>query len=149
LTFDTRFHDTDALIASLPENLLDHVALPAIAAKIQDHVRTGPAVEAFVNHLRLATHRPTTYGITLDGIDMDDLIMAGASPRGMSMLVRAASVSAWLEGRADLSPEDLRAVFHEVVAHRVFFTPIYELHRGRIGREFTTAILKAVPAPQR
>jgi len=110
-------------------------------------VRTGPAVETFVNHLRLATHRPTDYGIVLDGIDMDDLVMAGASPRGMSMLVRAASVSAWLEGRADLSPEDLHAVFHEVVAHRVFFTPIYELQRGRIGREFTTAILKAVPAP--
>jgi len=147
LTFDTRFHDTDTLIASLPDSMLDHVALPTIAAKIQNHVRTGPAVETFVNHLRLATHRPTDYGIVLDGIDMDDLVMAGASPRGMSMLVRAASVSAWLEGRADLSPEDLHAVFHEVVAHRVFFTPIYELQRGRIGREFTTAILKAVPAP--
>ena len=55
----------------------------------------------------------------------------------MSMLVRAAKVSAWLGGRDDLTPEDLRAVFHEVVAHRVFFTPIYELQRGRLGREFT------------
>ncbi len=78
---------------------------------------------------------------------MDDLVATGASPRGMSMLVRAAKVSAWLAGRADLSPEDLRAVFHEVVAHRVFFTPIYELQRGRLGREFSAAVLRAVPAP--
>jgi MoxR-like ATPase len=78
---------------------------------------------------------------------MDDLVATGASPRGMSMLVRAAKVSAWLDGAADLTPEHLCAVFHEVVAHRVFFTPIYELQRGRIGREFTAAVLRAVPAP--
>jgi len=147
LTFDPRFHDTDTLIGSLPANLLDHRALAAVAAAIQSAVRTGPAVEAFVDHLRRATHRPTDYGIALDGVDMDDLIATGASPRGMSMLVRAAKVSAWLAGRSDLSPEDLRAVFHEVIAHRVFFTPIYELQRGRLGREFTAAVLRAVPVP--
>jgi len=147
LTFDTRFHDTDALIAELPGNMLDHAALGVMAAKIQTEVRTGAAVEEFVGHLRRATHRPTEYGIALDGVDMDDLIATGASPRGMSMLVRAAKVSAWLAGRMDLSPEDLRSVFHEVVAHRVFFTPIYELQRSRLGREFTAAVLRAVPAP--
>ena len=147
LMFDARFHDTDALIASVPAALLDHRSLPAVAALIQSEVRTTPAVEEFVDHLRRATHDPVAYGIALEGVDMDDLIATGASPRGMSMLVRAAKVSAWLAGRADLSPEDLRAVFHEVVAHRVFFTPIYELQRGRLGRDFTAAVLRAVPAP--
>ena len=147
LTFDPRFHDTDALIGALPENMLDHRALPGTAAAIQSAVHAGAAVETFVDHLRRATHRPTGYGIALDGVDMDDLIATGASPRGMSMLVRAGKVAAWLAGRNVLSPEDLRSVFHEVVAHRVFFTPIYELQRGRLGREFTSAVLKAVPAP--
>jgi MoxR-like ATPase len=78
---------------------------------------------------------------------MDELVLAGASPRGMSMLVRAAKVAAWLDGAGDLSPAHLRAVFHEVVAHRVFFTPIYELQRARLGRAFSEAVLARVPAP--
>jgi MoxR-like ATPase len=147
LMFDARFHDTDTLIAGMPPAMLDHRSLPAVAATIQAEIRTGAAVETFVDHLRRATHDPRAYGIELDGVDMDDLIATGASPRGMSMLVRAAKVSAWLDGATDLTPEHLRAVFHEVVAHRVFFTPIYELQRGRIGPEFTSAVLRAVPAP--
>ena len=147
LMFDARFHDTDALIAGMPAAMLDHTSLPAVAAMIQAEIHAGAAVETFVDHLRRATHDPLAYGIALDGVDMDDLIATGASPRGMSMLVRAAKVSAWLDGVADLTPEHLRAVFHEVVAHRVFFTPIYELQRGRLGREFSSALLRAVPAP--
>jgi hypothetical protein len=38
-------------------------------------------------------------------------------------------------------------VFHEVVAHRVFLTPIYELQRARLAVPFTDAILRKVPAP--
>jgi MoxR-like ATPase len=147
LMFDARFHDTDALIAGMTADMIDHRSLPAVGAMIQAEIRTGAAVETFVDHLRRATHDPRTYGIALEGVDMDDLIATGASPRGMSMLVRAAKVSAWLDGATDLTPEHLRDVFHEVIAHRVFFTPIYELQRGRIGREFTSAVLRAVPAP--
>jgi MoxR-like ATPase len=147
LTFDARFHDTDTLLSGMPAAMLDHASLPAVATMIQAEIRAGAAVETFVDHLRRATHDPRAYGIELDGVDMDDLIATGASPRGMSMLVRAAKVSAWLDGATDLTPEHLREVFHEVVAHRVFFTPIYELQRGRIGRDFTAAVLRAVPAP--
>jgi hypothetical protein len=110
LMFDARFHDADGLIAGVPAGVLDHETLPAIAAKIQAGVRTGPAVEEFVDHLRQATQRPGDYGIALDGVDMQDLIVAGASPRGMSMLVRAAKVAAWLAGRIDLSRRSARRV---------------------------------------
>ena len=147
LTFDTRFHDTEALIATVPADLLDYRALPGIATRIQQSIGSGPAIERFVDHLRLATQRPADYGVALDGVDMEELILAGASPRGMSMLVRAAKVAAWLDGDADLTPEHLRGVFHEVIAHRVFFTPIYELQRARLGRTLAEAILRKVPAP--
>lgn len=147
LTFDPRFHDTDALIEAVPVNLVDHRALPDIAAKIQAAVRTTPAIEEFVDRLRLATHTPRDFGIAIDGVDTDELILAGASPRGMSMLVRAGKVSAWLDGRSDLTPEDVRGVFHEVIAHRVFFTPIYELQRARLGHAFAEQVLRKVPAP--
>jgi MoxR-like ATPase len=147
LMFDARYHDTDALIGTVPASLLDFQALPRIAALIQSSVRTGSAIEEFVEHLRRATHRPGDYGIALDGVDMDELVLTGASPRGMSMLVRAAKAAAWIDGALDLSPDHLRGVFHEVVAHRVFFTPIYELQRARLGPAFTQAVLRKVPAP--
>jgi len=63
------------------------------------------------------------------------------------MLVRAAKVSAWLAGRDDLTPEDLRAVFHEVVAHRVFFTPIYELRRQELAEALTAQIVDRLAVP--
>ncbi|HSE12180.1 MAG TPA: AAA family ATPase, partial [Rudaea sp.] len=53
LMFDARFHDVDALIATVPSGLLDHQTLPAVAMRIQAGVRTGAAVEEFVDHLRL------------------------------------------------------------------------------------------------
>ena len=43
-------------------------------------------------------------------INMKKLILAGASPRGMSYLLRAARVAAWLNGRDMVVPEDLREV---------------------------------------
>lgn len=147
LMFNDRYHDTDALIAAAPAEILDHRELGAIAQQIQATVRAGDAVQRFTEHLRRATHRPGDYGIQIDGVEIGELILAGAGPRGMSMLVRAAKVAAWLSGRLHLLPEDLRSVFHEVVAHRVFFTPVYELQRERLGRAFSSAILRSVPAP--
>jgi hypothetical protein len=44
-------------------------------------------------------------------------------------------------------PEDLRAVFFEVVAHRVFLDPIYELRREIIIPALIGAVLASVAAP--
>ncbi len=147
LTFESRFHDTDSLIESVTSGKLDFKALTAFAPLIQNAVKAGEAVQDFVEHLRRATHRPQDYGIQLADVEMDELMVAGMGPRGTSMLVRAAKVSAWLDGRRDLMPEDIAAVFHQVVAHRVFFTPIYELQRGWLARAYTQAILNSVPTP--
>ena len=147
LTFDTRFHDTDRLIAEVNSGQVDHLQLTTVAPLIQQEIRAGEAVQDFVEHLRRATHAPHDYGIQLDDVDMHDLMLAGMGPRGSSMLVRAAKVAAWLDGRDYLAPQDVAAVFHEVVAHRVFFTPIYELQRKRLAKAYTQAILQHVPTP--
>jgi MoxR-like ATPase len=147
LTFDTRFHDTTSLIESVGVGRVEHTTLTAFAPKIQEAVRAGEAVQDFVEHLRRATHHPHEYGIRLPDVEMDELILAGMGPRGSSMLVRAARVAAWLDGRDYLEPQDVAAVFHEVVAHRVFFTPIYELQRRWLARAFTDAVLQHVPTP--
>jgi hypothetical protein len=44
-------------------------------------------------------------------------------------------------------PEDVRAVFPEVMAHRVFLEPIYELRRAAIMPELCRAVFEIVPAP--
>jgi len=56
-------------------------------------------------------------------------------------------VRAWLEGREYLEPEDLQHVFHEVIGHRIFFTPIYELQRESLARQLTCAILNHISSP--
>jgi MoxR-like ATPase len=147
LMFDPRFHDTERLIADMPEGLLDHHQLPVLAEAIQQQVQAGEAVQRYAGHLRRATHHPVDYGIRLSEVDIEELVLAGVGPRGMSMLVRAAKVSAWLDGRDSLAPEDLHQVFHEVIAHRVFFTPLYELQRNQLASEFSREILRRVPAP--
>lgn len=145
LTFDTRFHDTDTLITAISAGMLDFKSLTGFASQLQNKVSANAAVQDYVEHLRQATHRPQDYGITLPDVEMDDLMMAGMGPRGCSMLVRAAKVSAWLNGRFNLTPEDIAAVFHPVVAHRVFFSPMYELQRSWLAKAYTQAILSHVP----
>lgn len=147
LTFDSRFHDTDKLIDDITLGNLSFKDLTDFAPTIQTAVIAGEAVQDFVVHLRRATHRPQDYGIQLPDVEMDELMVAGMGPRGASMLVRAAKVSAWLEGRLQLTPQDVADVFHQVVAHRVFFTPIYELQRSWLAKAYTQAILNSVPTP--
>lgn len=147
LVFDPRFHDTDALIAGLDAGVLDHAALPGIAAAIQHGVQASPAIEAYVIGLWDALVRPAQAGIRLPGLDMEALVQGGASPRGVAFLVRAARVRAWLEGRDWMVPEDIRAIFPEVMAHRVFLEPIYEMRRTAIVPELCRAVFETVPAP--
>ena len=58
---------------------------------------------------------------------MDDFIVAGSSPRGMIMLVKAAKVNAWMNDRDHVQPIDVEYVFHAVMAHRLVLNRIYEI----------------------
>ena len=78
---------------------------------------------------------------------MNRLVQGGASPRGLAYLVRAARVRAWLEGRDMLVPEDVRDVFAETMAHRIFLDPVYELRRETIVRDLCAEVLAHTAAP--
>lgn len=152
LMFDARFHDADALIAQLPEGVLPYRELGAVSAAIQRCVQAAPALQDYALHLWRATAAPSEYGVRLDGLDLHDadaneVILAGASPRGMSMLMRAARVTAWLQGRDYMTPEDLRSVFVETVAHRLCLQPVYELRRPEIVAALMQGMLDRVAAP--
>ncbi|MEC4589697.1 MoxR family ATPase [Nitrospirillum amazonense] len=147
LIFDPRFHDVDRLLDGIGEPVLDHRGLEQAAIQVQQGVHTSTAVQDYVTRLWDALVRPAAAGIDLPAIDIDRLVQGGASPRGLAFLVRASRVRAWLEGRDMLVPEDVRDVFVETMAHRVFLDPIYELRRETIVRDLCAAVLATVPAP--
>ena len=147
LLFDPAFHDTDRLIATVPAAVFDHRDLKHVGAAIQRAVRGSEAIERYALALWDGARDPGSVGVVIDGVDMGRLMAGGASPRGMSYLVRAARVRAWLEGRDLLLPEDFRAVFRPVVAHRLFLAPVYESRRDRIVPELVRQLFEKVPAP--
>ncbi|PZQ13749.1 MAG: AAA family ATPase [Ancylobacter novellus] len=147
LVFDPRFHDVDRLIGDLKQGVLDHRGLNEAGRAIQTSVRTSPTLEAYVIGLWDALRDPASVGVSIDGVDMGRLILGGGSPRGVGALARCARVRAWLEGRDMVVPEDVRAVFSPVMAHRIFLDPIYEPRRDRIVRDLCGQAFERVPAP--
>jgi MoxR-like ATPase len=147
LVFDTRFHNVDKLVSGVPENILQYKELNAFAAQLQDSITASPALRQYALELWQATKSPLDYGVKVSGVDMNRLVLSGASPRGMGMLLRAARVNAWLNDRNAVLPDDIHAVFHETIAHRVVFSPVYEMRRTEIAREMLNGIVNVVAAP--
>lgn len=147
LIFDTRFHDVDQLITQVDPDVLKFNELNSFAKVIQESVTASPALRQYALNLWLATKDPVAYGVKVSNVDMKRLVLSGASPRGMGMLLRAARVNAWLNEREAVIPEDIHAVFHETIAHRLVFSPVYEMRRTEIAREMLSGIVNAVAAP--
>jgi len=147
LVFDTRFHDVDALVANVPENVLQFDQLNSFAAKLQNSITASPTLRSYVLNLWRATKTPTDFGVKVSGVDMNRLVLSGASPRGMGMVLRAARVNAWLNERTAVLPEDIHEVFHSTVAHRLVFSPVYEMRRTEIAREMLSGIINAIATP--
>ena len=147
LAFDPRFHDTDRLVDDLEAAMLDYRALDAVAASIQHHVQATDALQAYVMKLWRATAAPHEYGVRLSDIDTAELMLAGASPRGVSLLLRAARVAAWLDRSDWLTPEHVQSVFTQTMAHRLVLQPVYEMRRHEIVGPLMRGILAQVAAP--
>jgi MoxR-like ATPase len=152
LVFDPRFHDTDALLAQLPQAILPFAELGDVAAAIQKNIQASPALQDYALNLWRATTAPSDFGIRLDEVEVseasaNDVMLAGASPRGMSLMLRAARVHAWLQERTHVTPEDLRAVFFETMAHRLCLQPVYEMRRPEIVAALMRGVMERVAAP--
>ncbi len=147
LMFDSKFHNVDSLIDNVKPDVLKFDDLNAFSSIIQKSIEASPTLEKYALNLWKATRNPTQYGVKVTNVDMNRLVLAGASPRGMSMMLRAARVNAWLNQRTAITPDDIHAVFHETVAHRLVFSPVYEMRRTEIAREMLGNILNAVAAP--
>jgi MoxR-like ATPase len=148
LVFDPRFHDGDALLAGVERGGVSWRELNDIAATVQRHVQASDALRRYVMDLWDATQAPHRFDVAIEGVDVSRLMAAGASPRGMMTLMRAARVVAWLAGRSHVVPDDVASVFPATMGHRLFFAPLYEPRRGRIADALVAQILQRVPTPR-
>ena len=99
-------------------------------------------VEGYVVDLVLATRDPQRYRLR----DAEGLIEYGASPRASIYLNRAARAHAFLQHRAYVTPEDVRAVALDVLRHRVSVT--YEAEAEEVTSEMLVRqILDTVEVP--
>jgi MoxR-like ATPase len=77
----------------------------------------APALENYIVQLIMATRRPETYDTQLA-----QWIEFGASPRATIALERCARAHAWLNGRDFVGPDDVQAVLHNVLRHRIILS---------------------------
>ena len=99
-------------------------------------------VEGYVVDLVLATREPRRYRLR----DAEGLIAYGASPRASIFLNRAARAHAFLQHRAYVTPEDVRAVALDVLRHRVSVT--YEAEAEEVTSEMIVRqVLETVEVP--
>jgi MoxR-like ATPase len=101
----------------------------------------APALQEYIVQLVLATRDPGKWDEKLAG-----LVSYGASPRATIGLDRCARARAWLDDRAYVSPDDIHAVIHEILRHRVLLS--YEAEAdGVTVDELVDRLLDLVPVP--
>ena len=118
LVFDTKFHDADLLIENAKNNLLKFNKLNQVSNDIQKNIDASKKLEKYALNLWKATSHPELFNIKISSVDIGRLIVSGASPRGISMMMKCARVNAWLNNRSSVLPEDIHSIFHETIAHR-------------------------------
>lgn len=76
----------------------------------------------------------------------DEEIMLGASPRAAIALVKMAQAMAYIEGRAYVLPDDIRAVSRDVLTHRMIYSPALMTDRDS-EYEYVKKIVDRIPVP--
>lgn len=112
------------------------------AQKAAREVYMDEKIEKYIIDLIFATRYPEQYGLE----DLKPLISFGASPRGSINLTTAAKCYAFIKRRGYVVPEDVRAVVHDVLRHRIGIT--YEAEAENITSEdIINRIVNVVEVP--
>jgi len=99
-------------------------------------------IENYIVDIVFATRQPAKFGLP----DLQSIISFGASPRASISLALASRAYAFLQGRGYVIPEDVRAVCHDVMRHRIGLS--YEAEANNINAdEVITDILDKVAVP--
>ncbi len=104
---------------------------------LQLHI--AESLEQYIVQLVMATRHAGNYGA-----ELGRYIAYGASPRATIALERCARAKAWLSGRDFVTPDDVQAVFHNVLRHRLILS--YEAEAEGVSTDqVLTELLKRVP----
>ena len=99
-------------------------------------------IEQYIADIVFATRYPEKYNLK----DIKDYIEFGASPRASINLALAARAYAFIKRRGYVIPEDVRAVAHDVLRHRVGLS--YEAEANNItAEEIVSKIINKVEVP--
>lgn len=114
----------------------------AKARRVVSDVYMDEKIEKYIVDIIFATREPQEYNLT----KLASLISYGGSPRASISLAKAAKAYAFIKRRGYVIPEDVRAVCHDVLRHRIGLT--YEAEAENITtEEIITDILNNVEVP--
>ncbi len=99
------------------------------AQEVVREVYMDEKIEKYILDIIFATRYPEKYRLA----DLKPLISFGASPRGSINLATAAKCFAFIKRRGYVIPEDVRAVVHDVLRHRIGIT--YEAEAENVTSE--------------
>ncbi|MBU2922666.1 MoxR family ATPase [Winogradskyella psychrotolerans] len=99
------------------------------AQKAVREVYMDEKIEKYILDIIFATRYPEKYRLA----DLKPLISFGASPRGSINLATAAKCYAFIKRRGYVIPEDVRAVVHDILRHRIGIT--YEAEAENVTSE--------------
>lgn len=120
------------------------VELPTIvrARKAIQDIYMDEKIEKYILDIIFATRQPEAYRLPA----LKPLIHFGASPRGSINLALAARVHAFIKRRGYVIPEDVRAVAHDVLRHRIGIT--YEAEAENVdAADIVTQVLNQIEVP--
>ena len=99
-------------------------------------------IEKYILDIIFATRYPEKYNLP----DLKPLISFGASPRGSINMATAAKCYAFIKRRGYVIPEDVRAIVHDVLRHRIGIT--YEAEAENVtSEEIINKIVNEIEVP--
>ncbi len=112
------------------------------ARKLVDEVYLDEKIEKYIADIVFATRYPDSYHMS----ELKQMITFGGSPRASINLARAARAYAFIKRRGYVVPEDVRAVAHDVLRHRIGLS--YEAEASNVTAEdIVNKIINSVEVP--
>jgi MoxR-like ATPase len=130
---------TDEALFAPPELITQKEVLAARLQVLDQHL--SAPLEEYIVQIVLATRQPERYGDDLKGV-----LQYGASPRASIALDRCSRAHAWLAGRDYVTPEDVQAIAHDVLRHRILLGFEAEA-AGRTPNEIVDTLLARIGVP--
>ena len=112
------------------------------AREVVNQVYIDEKIEQYIADIVFASRYPERYQLA----ELKDMITFGGSPRASINLAKAARAYAFIKHRGYVVPEDVRAVAHDVMRHRIGLS--YEAEASNVtSEEIVSSIINKVQVP--